>query len=121
MIALFKKNTLAGSTIIETKGSNFKSTSILTPFDKALLIISTAGPIKYKDIIAKIIPKIPAEKLLISISNPVGIFGLIILSNFFIKKAPKGPVIIAPKNIGIFEPTITPAAIIEPTTPPLCP
>ena len=51
MIALFKKNTLAGSTIIETKGSNFKSTSILTPFDKALLIISTAGPIKYKDII----------------------------------------------------------------------
>ena len=62
---------------------------------------------------------IPTEKLLINISNPAGALPSIALSNFLIVYPASGPIIIAPINIGISAPTITPAVAIAPITPPL--
>ena len=56
-----------------------------------------------------------------SISNPALTFPSIAWSNFFIIQADKGPIIIAPINIGISAPTITPIVAIAPITPPLSP
>ena len=64
---------------------------------------------------------IPAEKLFISISNPGLIFPSINLSKAFIANPPRGPAIIAPRNIGISAPTTTPIVVMAPTTPPLFP
>ena len=63
----------------------------------------------------------PAEKLLTSISKPDGIMSPNVSSNSLIRKAPSGPTIIAPRNIGTSEPTMMPAVTTAPTTPPRCP
>ena len=89
----------------------------------AILIIlfasCTAGPINELANKHKIKPIIPNEKLFTNISKPVGILSSIIPSNFLIIYALNGPIIIAPKNIGIFAPTIKPIVPIVPAIPPL--
>ena len=98
-----------------------------TPALSALVITLTIGPIPKNPKIAKINPRIPAEKLFTNISNPVLIFGWTALSNFFIRWAAIGPITIAPRNIGVppkpfsvivTVPTITPIVAIAATTPP---
>jgi len=77
------------------------------------------------------IPRMPAEKLSTSISNP----GLILCaqrpSTFFISRAVSGPMIIAPRNMGEPDPSpmksgllvamMTPITEKPPTTPPRTP
>ena len=50
----------------------------------------------------------PAEKLLTSISKPGLILPSQSLSICFVSQAASGPMIIAPRNIGMFVPTMTP-------------
>ena len=50
----------------------------------------------------------PAEKMLTSISKPALILPSQSLSSHFMIQAASGPMIIAPRNIGMSVPTITP-------------
>ena len=86
-----------------------------------LLAPSIAGPITIKENIISIKPRIPIEKLFTIISKPLGILPSIALSNFLIIHPPRGPTIIAPRNIGISAPIISPTAPRVPITAPLCP
>ena len=63
----------------------------------------------------------PAEKLFTSISKPGLIFPSQILSIHFVTSAANGPMIMAPRNIGMFVPTMTPIVAIVATTPPRSP
>ena len=105
----------------ETKGNNFLATKASTPVFNIPVKTTTTGPIAKNPSIANIIPNIPIEKLLTSISKPDGIFPSTTLSNFLITKPANGPIIIAPINIGISAPTITPIVATVPITPPLAP
>ena len=75
LIALFKNKIFAGS--INTLASGNKCALMITstPALSALVITLTIGPIPKNPKIAKINPRIPAEKLFTNISNPVLIFG----------------------------------------------
>ena len=55
------------------------------------------------------------------ISNPAGALSSINSSNFLITHALNGPMIIAPRNIGISAPMINPIVPIVPATPPRSP
>ena len=72
---MFKNKIFAGS--INTLASGNKCALIITstPALSALVITLTIGPIPKNPKIAKINPRIPAEKLFTNISNPVLIFG----------------------------------------------
>ena len=70
---------------------------------------------------ARIAPRIPAEKLLTSISKPLGMRSSVASSNFLIRKPPIGPKIIAPRNIGTVDPMMMPIVATAPTTPPRWP
>ena len=78
----------------------------------------TTGLITTNPNIARIAPQMPAAKLLTSISKPGLILPSQIASIFFIDQPPSGPMIMAPMNIGISVPTMTPMVAIAPTTPP---
>ncbi len=82
LIALFKNSTFAGSIKMATKGSSPRTTRKFTPTDKTVRMPLITGPISTYPSIAKIMPIIPAEKLLISISKPAGICPSIASSNF---------------------------------------
>ena len=83
-----------------------------------LAIHFTTGLMMKKPRMARIMPQIPAAKLLTSISKP----GLILPSQrrsiFFIDQPPSGPMIMAPMNIGMSVPAMTPMVAMAPTTPP---
>ena len=63
----------------------------------------------------------PAEKLSMSISKPGRILPSHSASIFFITQPPSGPMIMAPRNIGMSDPLITPMVAMAPTTPPRIP
>ena len=118
LIALLRKSTLAGSISSEVNGSRSWSTSQLTPSPASSLTRVRIGLIPKKPKVASSVPQMPAEKLLTSISKPGLIFPSQIASMCFIVQPPSGPMIIAPMNIGISVPAITPKVAIAPTTPP---
>ena len=78
----------------------------------------TNGPATTKPTIARIMPQMPAEKLLTSISKPGRILCVQRASSFFIDQPPSGPMIIAPRNIGTLAPAMAPMVAMAPTTPP---
>ena len=78
----------------------------------------TIGLITKKAKIARIMPQMPAAKLLTSISKPGLILPSQIASIFFIDQPPSGPMIMAPMNMGMLVPAMTPIVAIAPTTPP---
>ena len=63
-------------------------------------------------------PQMPAAKLLTSISKPGLILPSQSESTLRIDQPPSGPMIIAPMNIGMSVPTMTPMVAMAPTTPP---
>ena len=79
------------------------------------------GPKMYRPTIARPPPRMPAEKLLTSISKPGLILPSQMLSTFFISQAASGPMIIAPRNIGSEVLMITPMVAMTPTTAPRTP
>ncbi len=121
LIALFKNRTFAGSIKILAIGSSLLSTKKPTPALIASFNDSTSGVTPFSVSSVRTAPRMPSEKLLTSISKPAGIFPSNSRSNFFITQAASGPTIIAPINIGMSEPTITPIVAIAPITPPLWP
>ena len=121
LIALFKNKTFAGSMKILASGNRPASKINCTPAARKSVNALTAGPISLYAISVSKPPIIPAEKLFTSISNPALTFPSISLSNCLIAHPPKGPTIIAPRNIGILAPTITPIVTVAPTTPPRIP
>ena len=60
----------------------------------------------------------PAEKLLTSISKPALILPSQSWSICFMIQAASGPMIMAPRNIGMSVPTMTPTVAMDATTPP---
>ncbi|MNC54556.1 hypothetical protein D3C75_1040430 [compost metagenome] len=120
-MALLRNRIFAGSTKMDASGSMSWATMKLTPAARILESTSTAGPMPRNARIARIIPMMPAEKLFTSISKPDLILPSTQTSNFLIAQPPSGPAIIAPRNIGISAPTITPMVVIAPTTPPRSP
>lgn len=63
-------------------------------------------------------PRMPTEKLLISISNPALMCPSTRASNFLMTQPAKGPIIMAPKNIGTSVATTTPIVAMAAITPP---
>ena len=118
LMALFRNSTFAGSMRIEVSGSRPVLTSQPTAAPAALEIAVTIGLMKKKPKIARRPPQMPAEKLFTSISKPGRILCSHRPSSFFIVQPPSGPMIIAPMNIGMEVPVITPMVAIAPTTPP---
>lgn len=106
---------------IEVSGSMLFSTRKSTALPAARVNDETMGPIPKKPKIARIIPRMPAEKLSTSISKPGRILPSQSASAFFINQPPSGPMIIAPMNIGTSAPATTPMVAIAPTTPPRTP
>ena len=72
LIALFRNRTFAGSTMIDVSGSSVLSTRKSTASPAALETTATGGPITQYARTARIAPRIPAENVPTSISNPVG-------------------------------------------------
>ena len=118
LIALLRNSTFAGSMRIEVSGSSPRVTRKSTAEAAALEKASTAGPIRKKPKMAMAAARMPAEKLFTSISKPGLIFPSQRASTFFITHAVSGPMSIAPMNMGMSVPTITPIVAIAPTTPP---
>ncbi len=118
LIALLRNRIFAGSISTEVIGSRWKSTSQPTMPPRKVLIPETIGPMTKNPNTARIKPQIPAEKLLTSISKPGRILPSQRASIFFMVQPPSGPMIMAPMNIGMLVPVITPIVAIAPTTPP---
>ena len=121
LMALFRKRIFAGSTKIEVSGNRSCLTRKSTPAASAPESPFTAGPMTTNANSANNIPIMPAEKLFTSISKPLLILPSTAWSNFLIDQPPSGPTIIAPRNIGISVPTMTPIVVIAPTTAPRSP
>jgi hypothetical protein len=83
--------------------------------------LSITGPITHTPSTAMAAPMIPIEKLSISISNPVRTRWRNRLSNSLSTNAASGPTIMAPRNIGMSDPTTTPMVATAPITAPRCP
>ncbi|MCY1243702.1 hypothetical protein D9M72_567280 [compost metagenome] len=119
--ALFRNSTLAGSMKMLVNGSSplltRNSTTALAPLLKAF----TTGPITSMPKMARAAATMPAEKLSISISKPGLTRPSQTLSSFFMIHAVSGPMIMAPMNMGMSVPTITPIVATAPTTPPRTP
>jgi hypothetical protein len=118
LIALFKNNTFAGSIRTDVNGNTPVFTIQPTAAPAAFEIAVTIGLMMKNPKIARMPAQIPAEKLLINISKPGRILCSHNASSFFIDQPPNGPMIIAPMNIGMLVPVITPIVAIAPTTPP---
>ena len=84
-------------------------------------MVSIGGPNRKYPTTARAAARMPAEKLLTSISKPGLILPSHSLSTCFMHQAANGPMIIAPKNIGMSVPTITPMVATTATTPPRTP
>ncbi len=121
LTALLRNRTLAGSMKMLVSGRSplwtRNSTTLLAPSLKAF----TTGPITSMPKMARAAPTMPAEKLSISISKPGLTRPSHTLSSFFMIQAVSGPMSMAPMNIGISVPTITPMVATAPTTPPRMP
>jgi hypothetical protein len=118
LIALLRKRIFAGSINREVRGSKFSSTRNSTTLPATSLNASTTGLMTKKPTTASRPPQIPAEKLLTSISKPGLIFSCQRASIRFMLQPPSGPMSIAPMNMGMSAPVITPMVAMAPTTPP---
>ncbi|MNT02730.1 hypothetical protein D3C72_1372370 [compost metagenome] len=121
LMALFRKRIFAGSTKIDASGSRLLVTMMFTPVARICDNPSTSGPMAKNARIASSIPIMPAEKLFTNISKPLLILPSTQRSKCLMAQPPSGPAIMAPRNIGISAPTITPMVVIAPTTPPRSP
>ena len=121
LIALFRNRTFAGSTMIDRSGSRFSETSHPTATPSAVLTPRITGPNTKNPTIASSMPRMPAEKLFTSISKPGRILPSQMRSICFVIHAASGPMIIAPRNIGMSVPTMTPMVAMVATTPPRSP
>ena len=120
--ALFKNNTLAGSTKIADNGNALCATIQFTPFVNTVVTVSITGPNTNIAKQQRIAPIIPSEKLFTIISNPDGIFPSTAWSNFLMQTPATGPKIMAAKNIGVpSTATIAPIVTRAPITPPRSP
>ena len=72
LMALLRNRTLAGSTKIDASGSRWASTSAWTPLPSHFTSTSTTGPMPRRPRIAMMPPRMPSEKLSMSISKPLG-------------------------------------------------
>ena len=81
----------------------------------------TKGPITKKARMASSMPMMPAEKLFTSISKPLLTRPSIALSKRLMAQPPSGPTIMAPMNMGMSVPTMTPMVVMAPTTAPRSP
>ena len=104
--------------ITEVKGSRLLSTRMSTPSPRRSAIQVTTGLITTKPRMVRTMPQMPAAKLLTSISKPGLILPSQSESTLRIDQPPSGPMIIAPMNIGMSVPTMTPMVAMAPTTPP---
>jgi hypothetical protein len=120
-MALFRNSTLAGSMMRLASGSRLLSISQSTPLPAAFEMASMGGPNTKNPTTASAAARMPAEKLLTSISKPGLIFPSHSLSTCFMHQAANGPMIIAPRNVGSGVLTITPMVATTPTTPPRTP
>ncbi len=102
----------------EVNGSSWWLTRNSTPLPAISLTLARIGLNPKNPKVAKMAPQIPAAKLLTSISKPGLILPSQIASMCFIVQPPNGPMIIAPMNIGIEVPAMTPKVAMAPTTPP---
>ena len=120
-MALLRKSTLPGSITRLASGSRPVSVRNLAPAPSASLNTVTTGAMPKNAPSARPKPRIPAEKLSTSISNPARILPAHSLSTCFMSHAASGPTIIAPMNIGMSVPTMTPIVAMLATTPPRVP
>ena len=102
-----------------TIGNKCACTRLLTITDRMYIIPCIIGAIILNPTSVIIKPRIPAEKLLNNISKPCGVRGWMNWSVFFINQPTKGPITIAPSNIGVsgiatMTPIVATAAIIPP-------
>ncbi len=118
LTALFRNRILAGSMKIEVSGSRWWLTRVSTTLEAIVLNQSTKRAAAPKPTSARIIPQMPAEKLLTSISKPGRILCDHSASSFFMLQPPSGPITMAPMNIGTLPPAIAPNVAMAPTTPP---
>ncbi len=126
LMALLRNSTFAGSITTLVRGSRPLSTRKETPSPRRAVIQLMTGVRRKNAPIAKIAPRIPAEKLLTSISKPGRIRSTQSRSMTLSRYAASGPVIMAPRNIGLppskygspTVPTITPMVAMLATTPP---
>ena len=102
-----------GSSPLRTRNS----TTALAPSLKAF----TTGPTTSMPTTAMPAARMPAEKLSMSISKPGLTRPSQILSTFIMSQAVSGPRIMAPMNMGMSVPTMTPVVATAPTTPPRTP
>ena len=102
-----------GSSPLRTRNS----TTALAPSLKAF----TTGPTTSMPTTAMPAARMPAEKLSMSISKPGLTRPSQILSTFIMSQAVRGPRIMAPMNMGMSVPTMTPVVATAPTTPPRTP
>ena len=129
LIALLRNSTLPGSTNSEASGSRFAATSQFTPSESTPTMPATTGPTPRVPRIANSMPKMPSEKLSTTISKPARTLPSMARSNCLRTQPAKGPMIIAPRNIGVpvrvansvMPPMITPAVAMAPITAPRCP
>ncbi len=121
LMALLRNSTLPGSIRMLASGSRCTETSQLTAPPISPLSHSTMGAMPKKAPIESSMPTMPAEKLFTSISKPARILPSQMRSTCLITHAPSGPMIMAPMNIGMLLPTITPMVAMLPTTPPRTP
>ena len=126
LMALLRNRTFAGSTKMEARGSRPAATSQLTPPASTAMIAATMGPTPSEPRMASSMPMMPSEKLSMTISKPAGTRPSISVSNFFRTQAAKGPMTIAPRNMGVpssvdmsvMPPMITPMVAMAPMTAP---
>ncbi len=128
LMALLRKKILAGSMNTDVSGSRSWSTRNCTTEPSPSVIFRTMGASTNMPRTAITAERIPAEKLLTSISNPGLIRWCHIASARFITQAVSGPMIMAPRNIGApgslpmntgsLVAMMTPMTANAPTTPP---
>ena len=83
---------------MSANGTRPASTNAPAAFPKKSVIPCRIGPITFLLTTARIVPRIPNEKLSTNISKPSGVAGCKAPSTFFCTHAAKGPMAIAPKN-----------------------
>ena len=93
-----------------------------TPAASTVKITLMTGPTTAYPKMARIMPIMPAEKLVINISKPAGICPSIFSSNFLMQKPPSGPITMAAISIVMdVSLIIAPMTAMAPTTRPLSP
>ena len=121
LIALLRNKTLPGSTNRDARGSSPAVTRAYTPFSSAPTITAITGPMASLPRTAISSPTMPIEKVSMSISKPAGTLPSMTLSRSLRTKAASGPMIMAPRNMGMSTPTMTPIVAMAPMTAPRWP